>query len=403
MSQKSECINHLVSMKKDAILSQSRSMVNVRRRRFMYELLRACCSTISLRAASAILEEATSPGWISAPVISAAVLDVCYQKERFTKAYGAAGTPQRVFLIASITKPIIATAAMVLKDRGYLALKDRAVKFVPEFGGQGRDDVTIQYLLTHTAGLPDTLPQVRQLLARRAGLEEFLKATCKVPLLFAPGTAFSYSNLGILVVKEIIERIMRVPLKEFLKTEIFGPLAMNASSLGLGGRTIESTAQNQSRTDGLNPNSLYSRELVAPWGGIHSTAPDLTRFLHYFVNPTHTPLKVETAREMLRNHCEGLNQPWGIGWMLARSHDINYAVRPSWRRYGWSILLSNPDEATAFGARCSGSTFGHYGVSGTIAWADPQRSVSMVLLTTKPVRHSRDGVLGPVSDLISQL
>jgi CubicO group peptidase (beta-lactamase class C family) len=378
-------------------------MANMQRRQFLYELLRACFSTIPLRAASAILEEATSPGWISAPAIDAAVLDVCYRKEHYAKAYGAAGTPQRVFVITSISKPIVATAAMVLKDRGNLALKDRVVKFVPEFGGQGRDDVTIQHLLTHTAGLPDVLPQSRQLLAREAGLEEFLKATCKVPLLFTPGTTLSYSNLGILVVKEIIERITSVPLKQFLKTEIFEPLAMNGSSLGLGGRTIESTAQNQSRTDELNPNSLYSRELGAPWGGIHSTAPDLTRFLHYFVNPTDTPLKVETAREMLRNHCEGRNQPWGIGWMLAGSHDAGYKVRPSWHRYGWSALLSNPEEGPAFGSHCSASTFGHYGVSGTIAWADPQRGVSMVLLTTKRVRHSRDGVLGPVSDLISQL
>jgi len=141
------------------VLSRPWHMANVRRCQFIYELLCTCFSTDPLRAASEILEKATSPGSISAPEINAAVLDVCYGKEHYTKAYGAAGTPQRVFVIASMSKPIVATAAMVLKDRGNLALKDRVVKFVPEFRGQGRDEVTIQHLLTHTAGLPDALPQ----------------------------------------------------------------------------------------------------------------------------------------------------------------------------------------------------------------------------------------------------
>jgi CubicO group peptidase (beta-lactamase class C family) len=356
-----------------------------------------------LQAATEILEKATSPGLFSSAKISAAVLDVCYGKERYTKAFGAAGTPERVFAIASITKPIVATAAMSLQDRGELSLDDRAVKFVPEFRGDGRDDVTIQNLLTHTAGLPDTVPQARELHARQAGLDEFFSATCNVPLLFKPGTAFSYSNLGILVVKEIMERITQASLKKFLATEVFEPMAMKASSLGLGGRNIESTAQNQSRPDGLNSNTLYQRELGTPWGGVHSTAPDLTRFLSSFMNPGNSLLKPETTRQMLRNHCEGLHQPWGIGWMLAKSHDTYYKVRPTRYRYGWSALVSNPEQAPAFGARCSVSTFGHYGVSGTIAWADPQRGLSMVLLTTKFVRHSRDGVLGQVSDLVSQL
>jgi CubicO group peptidase (beta-lactamase class C family) len=375
----------------------------ITRRQFAYGVLASLFSRDPLKAASEVLERATSPGWFSSPDINAAVLDVGYGKERYTKAYGAAGTPERVFIIASISKMIVATGAMVLKDRGGLALPDRVVRFVPEFRGEGRDQVTIQNLLTHTAGLPDNLTQIRQLQARQTGLDEIFAATCNVPLLFKPGTAFSYSNLGVLVLKEVMERITSVPLRQFLKTEVFKPLAMNASSLGLGGRTIESTAQNQHTADQLNPNTLYRRELGAPWGGIHSTAPDLTRFLRYFVNPENPPLKPETTREMLRNHCEGLNQPWGIGWMLSNSHDSYYRVLPTWHRYGWSALLSNPERAPAFGLHCSASTFGHYGVSGTIAWVDPERGISMVLLTTKFVRHSRDGVLGPVSDLVSQL
>jgi CubicO group peptidase (beta-lactamase class C family) len=314
--------------------------------------------------------------------------------------------PSACLVSSSISKTTRRNRRDGTKDRGKLALQDRVVKFVPEFHGAGRDEVTIQHLLTHTAGLPDTLPQLRQLLAREAGLDEFFAATCQLALLFKPGSAVSYSNLGVLILKEAMERITGLPLRQFLASEVFEPLAMNATSLGLGGRPVESMVLNQPpRSEGASPTTLtpYHRELGTPWGGIHSTAPDLTRFLHYFVNPESSPLKRETVREMLQNHCAGLNQPWGIGWMLANSHDVSYGIPPTWHRYGLSSLLSNPEQGPAFGLRCSPSTFGHYGVSGTIAWADPQRGISMTLLTTKFARYSRDTVLGPVSDLVSQL
>jgi CubicO group peptidase (beta-lactamase class C family) len=357
-------------------------------------------SNVSFESISEILERATTPGWFRSREVNAAVLDICCRNRRFTKAYGDAVNVDQVFVIASITKPIIATAAMVLKDRGKLALEDRAVNYVPEFNGEWRKDITIQNLLTHTAGLPDVLPQMHEMTAREATLEEMFAATCKVPLLFKPGTAVSYSNLGVLVVKEILERISGTPLREFLKREIFDPLAMNASSLGLGGRPISSIAQTQRS----NPDTYYQYDLGAPWGGVFSTASDLTRFLHYFVDPARAKvLEAATAREMLVDHCRGLNQPWGIGWMLANSHDCSFNVRPSWHQYGWKVFLSNPESGPAFGSHCSAAAFGHYGVSGTIAWADPQSGISMVLLTTKHVRYSRDGVLGPVSDRVSQL
>ncbi len=383
------------------------------RRQFTHGLLAALlaqptesigATPASPESVSEILESATRSGWLTPREINAAVLHILYKGRRFTRAYGTAADADQVFIIASITKPIIATAAMIFKDRGQMTLEDRAVKYLPEFRGDGRNEVTLQNLLTHTAGLPETLPQIQQLLAREASLEEMFAATCRVPLLFAPGTAVSYSNLGVLVVKEILERVSGSSLKEFLEREVFDPLEMRASSLGLGGRPLTSTPPIQVKEHATYPNSAYYRDLGAPWGGVHSTAPDLMRLLRYFADPSKAQLlRVETARDMLRDHCPGLNQPWGIGWMLANSHDCHFNVPPGWRRYGWSALLSDPERGPAFGAKCSASTFGHYGVTGTVAWADPQNDIAMVLLTSKPVGYSRDGVLGPVSDLVSQL
>src|SRR5215471_15981629 len=321
----------------------------ITRRQFIHGSLAALLSE-SPESISEILERATTPGWFTTREINAAVLDILYRGKRFTKAYGQAANADQVFVIASISKPIIATAAMVFKDRGKLLLEDRALKYVPEFKGDWRNEVTLQNLLTHTAGLPDTLPQMHELLTRQASLEEMFAATCRVPLLFKPGAAVSYSNLGVLVVKEILERITGAPLKEVIKRELFDPLGMKASSLGLGGRPLSSTVVIQKKQDSTDPNIAYHGDLGAPWGGVHSTVADVMLLLRYFVDPSETQLlRVETARDMLQDHCKGLNQPWGIGWMLAKSHDCYFSVRPTWGRYGWSAVVADPEQGPAFG------------------------------------------------------
>jgi CubicO group peptidase (beta-lactamase class C family) len=172
-----------------------------------------------------------------------------------------------------------------------------------------------------------------------------------------------------------VERLTRTPLREFLRRELFAPAGMSATSLGLGGRKIAGTALSQVEDDtDWNWNSPYWRDLGAPWGGAHSTAADVTRLLELFLHPDGRVLKPETARSMIVNQT-GLPDPWGLGWM----------IKPG-----------------TFGKGCSPATFGHYGSTGTVAWADPKTNVTCVLLTTKPAAQSRDGLLGPVSDLVAE-
>ena len=133
--------------------------------------------------------------------------------------------------------------------------------------------VTVEHLLTHTSGLPDMLPENIELRRRHAALEEFVAGTCKTPLLFRPGSKVSYQSMGILLAAEIAQRITKLPFREFLRREVFLPLGMRQTSLGLGGRRIEDTAQCQVEgKDDWNWNSRYWRDLGAPWGGVDSTA-----------------------------------------------------------------------------------------------------------------------------------
>ena len=373
------------------------------RREFALGALAAFLADDPMQEVAHLLQKSADTGWLASAEISGSVIDVCHGSERFTMAFGTAASPSAVFRISSITKPMIATATMVLSDRGVLNLQNRVTKFLPEFRGESKDEVTVQHLLTHTSGLPDNLPHIRGLLRNQASLDVLFDEALKLPLLFKPGNAVSYSNLGVLLLKAILERLTQKSLRSFLKQEVFLPLSMEATSLGLGGRKVESVVPHQPRADGVDLNTSYLLDLGTPWGGVLSTASDLTRFLHYFANPATAPLRKATAFDMLRNHNEGLYQPWGIGWMLARSHDVYYKVPPDWRRYGWHSFIGNPELLPAFGSNCSPRTFGHYGVSGTLAWVDPDRRVSLVLLTTREVSQSRDGVLGTVSDSISRL
>jgi CubicO group peptidase (beta-lactamase class C family) len=281
-----------------------------------------------------------------------------------------------VFLLASITKPMTACAVMVLRDRGMLALSDPVRKFIPEFKGGDRDAVTLKHLLTHTSGLPDMLPENEALRKRHAPLRDFVAGTCKTPLLFKPGSETRYQSMGILLAAEVVERVTGKPLRDVLTKELFAPLGMSSASLGLAGRKVSSLVHSQVPTvTDWDWNSDYWRDMGAPWGGAHANARDVAKLLEYFLSPDERVMTISTAREMITNQNAGLNAPWGIGWML----------KPG-----------------GFGKHCSVDTFGHWGSTGTVAWADPKTQTVCVLLTSKPSADSRGGLLGPVSDLVSE-
>lgn len=343
----------------------------MRRRNFISGSVALALKKSSLEEAAALVERATSTG-----EVSAAALHVHQGAFTLSRAFGRAANPDSIFLLASISKPMTATGVMLLADRGQLSLDHAVRKYIPEFSGGDRDLVTIRHLLTHTSGLPDMLPENVELRKRHAPLKDFVAGTCKTHLLFKPGTEVRYQSMGILLAAEIAERITRKPFREFLSEELFQPAEMRRTSLGLGGRKISETALCQVTDDeDWNWNSRYWRDLGSPWGGVHSTAADVAKFLFLFLTPNGRVLKPETAAAMITNQTRGLTDPRGLGWML----------KPG-----------------SFGRTCSPQTYGHYGSTGTVAWADPKRSLSCVLLTTKPADQSRAGLLGPVSDMVSE-
>ncbi|HWC00808.1 MAG TPA: serine hydrolase domain-containing protein [Bryobacteraceae bacterium] len=343
----------------------------MQRRDFLLGGMAVALQRHKLDEAAALIEHQVASG-----EVRAASLAVQQGSFRLERAFGQAKSPETIFLLASITKPMTVTAVMILSDRGRLSLSDPVRRYIPEFQGGERDRITIQHLVTHTSGLPDMLPENEDLRRRHAPLKDFVAGTCRTPLLFRPGAEVRYQSMGILLAAEIVERITATPLRVFLHRELFEPLGMRRTALGLGDFRIPETAQCQvTGNDDWNWNSPYWRDLGAPWGGAHSTAPDVMRFLAAFLHPDGRMLKRETAAAMIANHTQPLPVPWGLGWMI---------------------------QPGKFGKGCSPRTFGHYGSTGTVAWADPASGLSCVLLTTKPAEQSRAHLLGPVSDLVSE-
>jgi beta-lactamase class C len=325
---------------------------------------------------------------VAAGQLRAATLHVRQGSFTFRRYFGEAKTPDTVFLIASITKPMTAAGVMLLADRGQLTLDDLVHKFIPEFNEGDRKLITIAHLLTHTSGLPDQLPENDELRKRHAPLKEFVERAIRTPLLFKPGARYSYQSMGILLAAEVAERITQQSFPVFLERQVFQPLGMLRTVLGLGRFKISDTALSQveysapegggadaAAAEDWNWNSPYWRGLGAPWGGAHSTGPDIAKFLESFLNPDGKVLRHETIASMIANHNQGLDEPRGLG----------FAIKPG-----------------SFGHKCSARAFGHGGSTGTLAWADPQTGLTCVILTTLPARISNKLLLDPASDLVSE-
>ena len=357
----------------------------MKRRNFFASSLAAAASVATARGD---LEEASRlvARHVESGAVQGAVLDVRAPGREFSKSYGSAADSDAIFLLASITKPMTAAGVMLLVDRGELRLADPVHRFIPEFRKGARARITVQHLLTHTSGLPDQLPENVELRKRNAPLSEFVERTIRTDLLFEPGTRYSYQSMGILLAAELCQRIVGTPFPEFLANELFRPLGMRHTALGLGPFTVEDTQRSQVEQGpphgGLGQpeavhwdwNSHYWRDLASPWGGAHASASDVARFFAEFLPGEDTrALRVETAAMMIRSHTERLSRPRGLGFALGASA----------------------------GAGCSERTYWHGGATGTLAWTDPATGVRFVLLTTLPAKVANKLVVHPVSDLVS--
>jgi CubicO group peptidase (beta-lactamase class C family) len=301
-----------------------------------------------------------------------------------------------IFQIMSMTKPVTAIAIMMLAEEGKLALRDPVEQYLPEFKGlrvrttQNPDAVragvpnhaiTIRDLLTHTAGIqdypgPPTIPDYAQTMS--VPLDEVVRQLAKQPLLFQPGTQWSYSSPGIEILGRIIEVCSGEKYVDFITGHILQPLGMKDSFFFPPPDKISRIAMVYTQKDGKlvrSPASIlggdpakYRQGAVfpAPGWGLYSTAEDLLHLYRMMLNDGvyegHRYLSPFSVHLMTEPQTTGI-QP--VGWM--RGSDYGLA---------WEIVTDPLGELAGHTI----GTYGHGGAFGTQGWIDPNNDLISILL-----------------------
>ncbi len=133
-----------------------------------------------------------------------------------------------MFPIASVTKPLSATLAMKMVEMGNISLETPVAEYMSEFGQKGKDSITLRHLLTHTSGLSDSLVGQNGR-PKPTSFDEVIEIICQQPLMFQPGSNFSYSTPGFEVVVELIQKTSGVEWEQLSKELLFDPLNMTNS------------------------------------------------------------------------------------------------------------------------------------------------------------------------------
>jgi CubicO group peptidase (beta-lactamase class C family) len=309
-----------------------------------------------------------------------------------------AGRPMQkdsIFQIMSMTKPVTAIGIMMLAEEGKLALRDPVEDYLPEFKGlrvrvnQGPDAerlgtpnhaITIRDLLTHTAGFTDSspaaIPEYRQLM--NVPLDEVVRQLAKQPLLFQPGTEWSYSSAGIEVLGRIIEVCSGMKYEDFIAQRILRPLGMKDSFFFPPPDKVDRIAMVYDQRAGQlvrAPASILGGDpakhrqgavFPAPGWGLYSTAEDLLHLYRMMLNDGvyegRRYLSPFSVHLMTEPHTSAIRP---VGWM--RGSDYGLA---------WEIVTDPLGELTGHYA----GTFGHGGAFGTQGWIDPKDKLISILL-----------------------
>ena len=270
-----------------------------------------------------------------------------------------------IFDIASITKVVASTAmAMILYERGVLDLEAPVTGVVPEFASDDvrRGEVTLRMLLAHSSGLP----AYEKLFLRAQTRDELLRAAFAIELTADPGTRTEYSDIGFIILGVALERLADEPLDSFCQREVFGPLAMSHTTFNPAkalSERIPPTADDRSFRHGIIQGEVQDENAsvlggVAGHAGLFSTTEDLARFAHAMLNGGQPILRPDTVALFTRRE----PVPGGTS-----------------RALGWDTPSTQSQSGRYFSAR----SFGHLGYTGTSLWIDPDRQLSITLLTNR--------------------
>lgn len=348
-------------------------------------------SAESVGMSSQRLQQAFSvlQGWLDEGVISAVASVVARRGKIVGEFYGGHVSPQpeagrvnaqTLFHIASIGKPMTATAVMMLIEAGKISLDDPVGSILSAFSGEWRDAITVRHLLTHTSGLPqDPGPEILDGLPAGADTATQLNNYTKSKLAVPTGSKVEYSNVGFGLLGLIIEAVGGQSFPAFMRARLFTPVGMSDAYLAPPRSVypriahVGGTANPGSQFERFN--SKYARTLTNPAGSVIATAADVATFFQMFLDQGkaqgRTIISPAAAQLMATDHTAGLRG--GIEGFM------------TWEDCAWGLgfdIRGNKHPHFS-GEFTSPRTFGHTGVAGTFAWADPTRDLVCVMLANR--------------------
>ena len=288
-----------------------------------------------------------------------------------------------LFWIASMTKPVTATAVMMMQDEGKLSVDDPVSKYLPEFTGD-KAGITIKQCLTHSSGLSDLTPIETK---DPTTLKDLTPLIAAKPLQFPPGSKWQYCQTGINTAARVVEVVSGKAFPEFLQERLFDPLGMTDTSFYPGEKQVARLASSYNRTaagalelaslrflGGKSPTDKNRCPLAN--GGLFSTAGDYAKFAQMILRGGESGgkryLKDESVKQMTRVQSGDLTtgftpgNAWGLGWCIVRE----------------------PQGVTA---ALSPGSFGHGGAYGTQAWIDPVKKRIYIMMIQRADIGNGDG------------
>ena len=289
--------------------------------------------------------------------------------------WGPSGAPTETTLwdMASLTKVIgLTTAMMLLVESGQVDLEAPVQRYIAEFSGPGKEVVTLRHLLTHSSGLPAWRPLYKE----ADGPAAALALAIATPLDTTPGLRMVYSDLGAIILGEVVARISGQPFDVFLRERVFEPLGMSETMFRppvslrdrIAPTEIDPWRQRHLRGE-VHDENAFALGGVSAHAGLFSTGRDLARIARMFL---------------------GGGMLDGRRFLSTATIDRFTAVQDSalsHRALGWET----PNGTNSGGHHMSRRSFGHTGFTGTSFWVDRDRGLFVILLTNRvnPTRERR--------------
>ncbi len=315
-------------------------------------------------------------------------------KIAFFKAYGKRQiepsplpmTTDTLFDLASLTKPVAtATSIMLLVERGKLRLDDPIAQYISEFASKGKEKITVRHLLTHQGGLiPDN-----DLSDFENGPEKAWKRIFALTPLAAPGERFAYSDVGFMVLGEVVRRASGEDLQQFSHENFFAPLGMTETGYLPPAELSRRAAPTEERNGHWMQGEVHDPRSfllggVAGHAGLFTTAGDLAVYAQMLLNRGeyggHRVLAESTVRRMI--------EPWH--------------VRSGYRSLGWDVRSAySGNRGVSFSPRA----FGHGGFTGTGLWVDPELDLFSIFLSNRVHPNGKgnvNGLIGRINTVVGQ-